>query len=263
MKKQYTVQVPDVSLRQWIKNMFPWITYERLQQAIREGDIKVNSQKVLPQNPLNLGDNVSLWDKLTRNNIELKEIPSKYWKNIILVDKNPEFWVIDKPYGVPTQRGNNIQVSIVEIMESWMETKPYLVHRLDRQTTGLLVIGTNSFAARELGRSLKAQTWKKTYIATVEGVVTKSGVMEADVDGKEAITKYKPMGVSEGRTKLRLEPLTGRKHQLRQHCARFLYPIVGDERYGSNSRERMQLRCVQLEFEFKGKKCRYEVPQKV
>jgi 23S rRNA pseudouridine955/2504/2580 synthase len=259
MRINYKVDMDNVTIRQWIRHKFPEITYERLQQSIRKGDIRVNGEKFPPQHILKTGDELGIWNKLTQQQETNTKVSPKYWQNIILVDRTPDFWVLDKPYGIPTQRGGNIQISLVEIMESWMETRAFIVHRLDRCTTGLIVIATNSYAARDLGFALKERAWHKTYRATVEGIVTKPGKIESPVDGKEAITKYKPVQTKDGLTTLELEPITGRKHQIRQHCANFLYPIVGDDRYGSTSKQKMQLRCTGLKFIFRNKPFEYKI----
>lgn len=199
-----------------------------------------------------------IWDKLTIDDRANVKITPKFWEKIKLIDQNEWFWVIDKPYGIPSQKGNNIKVSLVEILESWMGKRPYIVHRLDRCTTGLMVIAACSYSARDLSASLKEGLWHKEYIAQVEGKVSqRSGIMDYPVSGKPAMTKYEVIGTENDYSILRLTPITGRKHQIRQHCARFVYPIVGDERYGSISRCKMQLRCTYLAFEFRGKTFKY------
>lgn len=131
--------------------------------------------------------------------------------------------------------------------------KPHLVHRLDKHATGIMVVATNSYAARELSESLRNLGWHKTYITEVEGIVLqksgriddpiieksrdyvklKSGevIVEENFKEKSAITEYQVLAYRNGRTIVELRPVTGRMHQLRQHCAKHLYPIVGDEKY--------------------------------
>ena len=142
--------------------------------------------------------------------------------------------------------------------------RPHLVHRLDKHATGIMIVATNSYAARELSESLRNFGWRKRYIAEVEGIVAqKQGriddpifekvreysrnrgetnlsfdkTLDKDVQYKlkRAITEYSVLGYRDGRTLLELRPITGRMHQLRQHCAKHLYPIVGDEKYWQKS----------------------------
>ena len=158
----------------------------------------------------------------------------------------------------PTSYGNQV--------EPVSRLRPHLVHRLDKHATGIMIVATNSYAARELSESLRNFGWRKKYIAEVEGIITqKQGRIDdpifekvreysrnrrdfeenssldraSDRDVKyklkRAITEYRVIGYRDGRTLLELRPITGRMHQLRQHCAKHLYPIVGDEKYWQKS----------------------------
>jgi 23S rRNA pseudouridine955/2504/2580 synthase len=262
MKIDYTVKDENVTLRQWVKHYFPHITYDYLQQSIRKGDVRINKQKLSPQTILNLGDVVSIWDMMVVNNDTKPEISEKHWENIPIVTKNENFWIIDKPYGVATQGGTKIRVSMVDILESWMERKPYVVHRLDRYTTGLLVVATNSYVARELSDSLQDRLWSKTYIAKIEGKINKTyGTIDDDVFGKRAITQYRLISSDESGSIVELNPITGRMHQLRQHCSKHLSPIIGDVKYGSKVKTDMYLRCTRLSFPFREKMFEYSVKE--
>ena len=261
MKIEYAVDAADLTVRQWIKHKFPHITYDCLQQSLRKGDIKINDQKVIPQFILNINDKCKIWDKLTVIDDKPVKISDKFWRNIGLIAQNKEFWVIDKPYGVPSQGGNNIKVSIVEIMTEWMQAKPYIVHRLDRCTTGLMVIATNSYAARDLSKSLQSRAWHKSYIAKIDGIPHEEfGTISDPIDGKEAITKFRLIKKLDMQSIVRFEPITGRKHQIRKHAAKFLHAVSGDELYGSCAKGNMCLRCCEIEFEFRGDKYEYKVP---
>lgn len=258
IKLEYNVDFGGVTLRQWVNNNFPHIDYERLQQSIRKGDIRVNNEKHSPQKILNIGDVVKIWDKLCIDDSENScvRVDPKYWKNIPLIEENENFWVFDKPYGLPSQRGHNIKVSVVEIMNSWMGTKPYIVHRLDRNTTGLMVVAKNSYAAWELSLSLQNRLWTKVYHAILEEPPTQThGVIDDKIDGQSAKTNFR---VIDGAL-VEFRPITGRKHQIRKHAAKFLSPVLGDEQYGNVRAKKMFLRCVSLSFPFRGKKYKFNV----
>lgn len=163
--------------------------------------------------------------------------------------------VVDKPAGLPVHRGPKG----VEAFEDYFDAlrfglprAPALAHRLDRDTTGCLVLGRHRKALALLGKLFKQGKVGKTYWAVVEGGPeaeegridialskrdeTRGWWMKADPHGMPSSTTWKVMGHAAGYTWLALEPLTGRTHQLRVHCAEMGFPIVGDNIYGSAPR---------------------------
>ncbi len=167
--------------------------------------------------------------------------------------------VIDKPAGIAVHRGPKGGESLEDqfgALRFGLPRAPALAHRLDRETSGCLVLGRHRKALATLGKLFKAGKVEKTYWALVEGgPATEEGVidlplgrrdasrgwwMKPDPHGQEAVTTWKVLGrspQSEGpaRTWLALEPKTGRTHQLRVHCAAMGFPIVGDAIYGHGS----------------------------
>ena len=163
--------------------------------------------------------------------------------------------VIDKPAGLPVHRGPkggaNLEDSF-DALRFGLPRPPVLAHRLDRDTSGCLVLGRHRKATASLGLLFKHGRISKTYWAVVEGGPEENegtidlpiGRLNAergwwqkiDQDGQKAVTNWKLMGRSEGLTWLALEPLTGRTHQLRVHTKAMGWPIVGDNIYGSGPR---------------------------
>jgi tRNA pseudouridine32 synthase/23S rRNA pseudouridine746 synthase len=163
--------------------------------------------------------------------------------------------VLDKPPGMAVHRGPKGGESLEDHFDALrfgLPRAPALAHRLDRDTSGCLVLGRHRKALAALGRMFKNGQVGKTYWAVVEGGPeadegridlplgrldeTRGWWMKPDPQGQPAVTTWKVLGRSDGLTWLALEPLTGRTHQLRVHCAEMGCPIVGDNIYGSAAR---------------------------
>jgi tRNA pseudouridine32 synthase/23S rRNA pseudouridine746 synthase len=159
--------------------------------------------------------------------------------------------VIDKPAGVPVHRGPKGGASLEDDFDALrfgLPRAPALAHRLDKDTSGCLVLGRHRKALALLGKLFKQGKVGKTYWAVVGGApATDQGRidiplgkldeargwwMKPDPHGAPAVTTWKVMGRHDSHTWLALEPLTGRTHQLRVHCAEMGWPIVGDNIYG-------------------------------
>lgn len=168
--------------------------------------------------------------------------------------------VIDKPAGVPVHRGPSSAAwkgepaldAAFDTLAFGLPRPPALAHRLDRETSGCLVLGRHRQALETLGRLFKQNRVGKLYWAIVEGgPAEEEGVidlplgrrdasrgwwMKPDPAGLLAVTRWRAIGRSGGLVWLALEPITGRTHQLRVHCAASGWPIVGDAVYGTATR---------------------------
>jgi tRNA pseudouridine32 synthase / 23S rRNA pseudouridine746 synthase len=164
--------------------------------------------------------------------------------------------VINKPYGIAVHRGpkgGDCLEDHFSTLRFGLPRNPSLAHRLDRETTGCLVLGRHRQALARLGDLFKKGQIKKTYWAIVDGTpAQKEGLidlplgrlddrrgwwMRIDQNGASAQTRWALLGTAAGRSFLALEPLTGRTHQLRVHCAAMGWPIVGDAIYGTAARD--------------------------
>ena len=163
--------------------------------------------------------------------------------------------VIDKPAGLAVHRGPKGGESLEDhfgALRFGLPRAPSLAHRLDRDTSGCLVLGRHRKALALLGKLFKNGSVGKTYWALVEGSPeadegridmplgrldeTRGWWMKPDPNGQPAVTTWRVMGRAPGLTWLALEPITGRTHQLRVHCAAMGWPIVGDAIYGTAPR---------------------------
>jgi tRNA pseudouridine32 synthase/23S rRNA pseudouridine746 synthase len=163
--------------------------------------------------------------------------------------------VIDKPAGLSVHSGPKGGASLedyFDVLRFGLPRKPALAHRLDKDTSGCLVLGRHRKALAALGQLFKQRKVGKTYWAAVEGGPaddagridmalgklddTRGWWMKPDPNGQPAETLWTVMGRGGGMSWLALEPLTGRTHQLRVHCAEMGWPVVGDNIYGSAPR---------------------------
>ncbi|HEX3883936.1 MAG TPA: RNA pseudouridine synthase [Stellaceae bacterium] len=159
--------------------------------------------------------------------------------------------IIDKPAGIPVHAGPgggpNLEQGF-EALRFGLRSNPALSHRLDRDTSGCLVLGRHPKALRKLGALFSTGRVEKTYWAVTAGIPdppegridaalkkqirVRGWRMVVDPSGQQAVTEYRVLGTAGGRAWLELRPLTGRTHQIRIHCAHLGCPVVGDPAYG-------------------------------
>lgn len=225
------------------------ISFSLSQKIIREKKILINQKTAQINNKIQAGDQIIINDKLTTRNpkqinkISIEKI-KKFWKNTIYEDEN--LIAINKPSGLASQGGSGIEISVDDFVR---DRKFQLVHRLDKDTSGLLLIAKTKASAEFLTNLFKNKEIEKTYIALVDGVVKKeNGIIDiplskqnigknekvqVDIEfGKKATTKYRVLNIFENFTELELKPITGRTHQLRVHCKEIGHPIINDYKYG-------------------------------
>jgi len=185
-----------------------------------------------------------------------------------IVYEDKDIWVVDKPAGMLSVPGKIKRESVCDILKARCAEgeEPLVVHRLDMETSGLLVVAKNGVVQRWLQRQFEERKVEKRYVALVEGSVAKGGgvidlplcanpldrprqVVDRE-KGREALTRYEVLDSENGITRLALYPVTGRTHQLRVHCAHaegLAAPIVGDRLYGHPA-TRLMLHCQQVRF---------------
>lgn len=194
-----------------------------------------------------------------------------------VVREGRRFVVIDKPAGllsVPGKGADNQACAAGWVRERFPRASgPLVVHRLDMDTSGLLVFGLDEAAQRELSAQFEARSVQKRYVALVDGLMPRErGVIDAamrldpenrpvqvidPMHGRAATTEYAVLSLETDRTRVELVPRTGRTHQLRVHCALIGHPIVGDVLYGwvdamgerGTDGERLMLHASELAFD--------------
>lgn len=149
-----------------------------------------------------------------------------------------------------TQAGDH--TSLLRYVERMKKKETYLIHRLDRETEGLTIIGYTSEGAAMLSKLFQENKVKKIYEAVVLGSLTpgKKQTIDASLDDKEAVTHFEVLDSSEEVSLLRIEIETGRLHQIRRHLDHIGYPVMGDPKYGRGNKNRHGLKLLASELSF-------------
>lgn len=247
----------DIRLDRWFKRNFPNFSHTSIEKALRKGQIRINGKKVTSATHVLTGEEIRVppMVEYVKEEKPKPRIDEKYIKEIqqSVIFKDNDIIVINKPAGLATQGGVGINVSVdslLDFLKFDYENRPKLVHRLDKDTSGVLVLARTSAVASSLTKSFKAKDIEKIYWALVVGApdieegkidlpISKQNVgagkekMTADEDGGKAITYYKVLENMGNKLSLvELHPITGRTHQLRVHMAHIGNPILGDGKYG-------------------------------
>ena len=240
------------------------VPFSLIQREIRKKNIKVNKKKSSSNYRLVEADQIIVFkeyragiDKNIASTVP-ENLKSKIKKSIVFRNKN--FIVINKWSGIACQRGSKINISIDDLIKFLASGKdtPKLVHRLDKDTSGLLIVALNLNAARFFQKLLSTKKITKTYFAIVKNKPKKNkGIFNDRLSntGKtlDASTKYEVIKVLKNKLYfLKLQPSSGRKHQIRMHCYLNQSPILGDKKYYQYNKDANQknlfLHAGQLNF---------------
>jgi len=263
-KIKITQGFADQRLDKYLKKLFSNLSQSFIEKNLRKknilvNDLNVKSKYFVKENDLIIIKNYSQDIYTDHKHKKNKKIISRSQLNNFeesIIFQNNNFIVIDKWSGISTQGGTNINISIDTIIKNI--SKNYnLVHRLDKDTSGLLIIAKNLKYTKIFGQLFKFQQIKKTYLALCDG---KPKMKESYVDllldneKKDKLqtkTFYKVLFHNQKTSLIKFEPKTGKKHQLRIVAKNLGSPIVGDSKYNlnhSNKNENLKLNAHKLEF---------------
>lgn len=266
----------DQRLDRWLRRLFPHVSQGRIEKMCRKGELRVDGGRVKPATRLQEGQQVRIPPlpdadhKPAPQRTRVSDADAKMIRDCVIY-RDDDIIVLNKPSGLAVQGGSGTTKHVDGLSEALRfgyDEKPRLVHRLDKDTSGVLVLARTRAAAAGLTAAFRHRETRKIYWALVAGVPTpylgeiKAGLVKApghgkggegekmiavhprDIDStpgaKRAHTLYATLYRVAGRAAwVALEPLTGRTHQLRAHMAEMGHPIIGDGKYGGSGQENM------------------------
>ena len=280
---EHTVEAGAARLDQYLATLLPEFSRNRIQRLIEDGHVRVNERTARASTRLHAGDRLS-WEVpvATPSKLEAEMI------DLRVVYEDEDLVVIDKPAGLVVHPGpghptGTLVHGLLGRGPGWStiggEDRPGIVHRLDRDTSGLMVVARNDAAHRELARQLQERVMSRKYRAIVVGEVAEPAArIEAPIgrdpkhrqrmavvhNGREAITEFRRLAVGPGHSLLEVSLGTGRTHQIRVHLAYIHHPVLGDAVYGRRSpliaRPALHAHSLRLRHPRTGKAMTFESP---
>jgi 23S rRNA pseudouridine955/2504/2580 synthase len=273
MKKSYTVDSTcnDMRIDRWTRLKIGKIPQGLIEKYLRSGKIKINKKKIKSSTKVKTNDIVYFFNLDFKETIVQKKIKFEPSKEIIksnedqIIDNNENFVVLNKSSGISVQGGTKSKKNLVDIFaksEIFQGTKPYSVHRLDKDTSGVFIMAKTRESAQLLTSLFRLRKVHKTYLAICHGELnTDAGEWNDDLiryDGDKKIiekakTIFKVLDKNSEASLVELKPITGRKHQLRKQLYALGQPIFGDIKYKLSNSSRglnknLMLHSYQIKF---------------
>jgi RluA family pseudouridine synthase len=237
-----------VRLDQAIAARYPELSRRKARELISQKRVLVNDRAVaVASREVSERDRIAIVEQLPE---------------LTIIRETSEWVAVDKPPGMATSpMRERTQRSLEELLRLRYRTI-FVVHRIDTQTSGVVVFAKTKAAAAALSALFASREVSKTYLAVAEGAIEKETVIESPIGGKDAHTIVRPLKRLDGMTLLEADILTGRTHQIRIHLKSIERPVVGDRRYGSTiSAPRMLLHAWKLAHRYFGETLVAPVPR--
>jgi 23S rRNA pseudouridine955/2504/2580 synthase len=222
-------------------------------RILRKGEVRVNKGRIKPDYRVQPGDEIRI-PPVRRSQEEEKRPPSERSVGTLsdrILYEDERIIIVNKPSGMAVHGGSGVSHGVIETMRHWRDELHFieLVHRLDLETSGCLILAKKRSALRQLHEMLREGDVEKRYLALVKGAwphgkkrveialsknVLRSGERMVNVsdDGKTAISTFRPLSIGKQATLMEIHIETGRTHQIRVHAAHLGHPIAGDDKYG-------------------------------
>ena len=282
MNKPYIVDASYEGIRidKWIRNNLGNVPQGLIEKSLRAGKIKLNRKKTKSSTKLKVKDIINVYDVKFKERLKQKNIKFKPSDEVIkenenlIIDDNENFIVVNKESGIAVQGGTKSKKNLIDIFSKskiFENSKPYSVHRLDKDTSGVFIIAKNRDTAKLFTSLFRLRKIHKTYLAICYGELeTNKGIFDQDLAryerGKKIIEKskttYKVIDKNSNCTLLEMNPITGRKHQLRKQLLIHGYPILGDTKYRisdnyKSKKSSLMLHAYKINFSIDGNKYNY------
>ena len=282
MNKPYIVDASYEGIRidKWIRNNLGNVPQGLIEKSLRAGKIKLNRKKTKSSTKLTVKDIINVYDvkfkeKIIQRNIKFKPSNEVIKENEdLIIDDNENFIVVNKESGIAVQGGTKSKKNLIDIFSKskiFQDSKPFSVHRLDKDTSGVFLMAKNRETAQLLTSLFRLKKIHKTYLAICHGeIINNSGEWKdylVRYEGnkpikEEAKTIFKVLDKNSLCSLVEMKPITGRKHQLRKQLYAIGHPIYGDQKYKLNYSERsvnknLMLHAYQIKFMINNKKFTY------
>ena len=270
----------NMRLDRWLRNELGKIPQGLIEKNLRLGKIKINKKKAKSSFKIKTNDKIDIFNFIYKENILQKKklfIPSNdiiKSNEDLIIDNNDDFVVLNKAAGISVQGGTKSKKNLIDIFAKskiFHETKPYSVHRLDKDTSGVFIIAKNRKTAQLLTSLFRLRKVYKTYLAICNGEIEQnSGEWKEELirydNGKKIIEKaktiFKVIDKNSNSSFVEMRPITGRKHQLRKQLFNIGHSIYGDNKYKSSFSNKginknLMLHSYQIKFMINDKKFTY------
>ena len=283
MNKSFIVDSTCNNMRvdRWLRNKIGKIPQGLIEKTLRQGKIKINEKKVKSSFKIKTNDKVEIFNFNFKERIDQKKIKFNPSNQVIksnenlIIDNNNDFIVLNKSAGISVQGGTKSKKNLIDIFSRskiFEGIKPYSVHRLDKETSGVFIMAKNRETAQLLTSLFRLRKVHKTYLAICSGELEKNtGEWNDDLirydNGKKIIEKakttFRVLDKNSNATLVEMKPITGRKHQLRKQLFNIGHSIFGDKKYKSLSSSKgtnknLMLHSHQIRFMINKKKYTYK-----
>lgn len=289
-----TICAADVGQRidNFLRARLKGLPKSRLYKALRKGEVRVNKKRISADYRLQLDDSVRIPPLRLAPTASIPPVLSGHIATIrqAIIATHPDFLILNKPAGLAVHRGSGVAVGIIDILPQVFPDAPFLqlAHRLDRHTSGCLVVARNRDFLRHFQQQLRDGQVEKRYHAWVAGCwqhgeCTIDAPLQRDDNHKQhvvrishgeqaksALTHITPVSCNQSISQLAIGLLTGRTHQIRVHLAHCQHPILGDDKYGDKQANatarargltRLALHASEVAFDLaNGQRCCYVAP---